>query len=99
MNKKKWGLGFGIGSFFAFIIVLFIFLYSRDQHQESGETGWYLLKVASQIYLWISGVLIGLAILMITFGLVAAIIVHYRVKRTMKKMNDDVIDANYRLKK
>jgi MFS family permease len=99
MNTRRWGLGFGIGSVFTFIIVLFIYLFSRDRYRATQEWGWRILELITKWYIIITLAIIGIAVLIILIGVILAIITHFRVKRKMSKMkNQDVIDADYKIK-
>lgn len=88
--KKKWG--FGLGTIFSFIVIYFIYLYSKDK-------GWGVLSTLSKWYLIIIGVLIALPLIIfllviLFFGLF--LLIGLIKLRLFRKKYKDYKNKNYK---
>ena len=100
MRPNKYSVG--IGSILSIIIVLFIYLYSRER-----TGGWIILKWISLIYLIVVGGLLILSILVVIIIYLVIILFFLYAKWTAKraaktgkkvKTDKDAIDAEYEVK-
>jgi hypothetical protein len=110
MARRRWGLGFGVGTIFSLIIVFFIYKYSQGQHAATDDLGWAVLEFVTKWYLLIFLGIAALVVVLAILGLIWTGIVYFTVKRQMRKMyreeekkskkkeNIKVIDADYRVK-
>jgi len=98
--KRGWSLG--LGSVFSFIVMYFIFLYSR-------EKGWVVLAFISKWYLIVAGILIALPLLVVLFVVLLSLLVllisvirlkilKMRHNRKKSGKSDNYIDAEYKVR-
>ncbi|GEM_PF-2047259 len=95
--QKRWS--FGLGTIFSLIVIYFIFLYSRGKSWTllAFLTKWYLIIVGGFIALSF-GIIILVLLLSILMISIAAFRMRSSSKKYKKQKNEEIIDAEFKVK-